>query len=90
MTQKCDYCESETELGRPVICIRCASDLIVEFANLRSACRFALEQWFDRVYPPDIFVGGPSSDPAVNEVREVVDKLRAALEKTPDEAPRQR
>ena len=81
MTQKCDYCESETELGRSVICMRCASDLILEVADLRSACRFALEQWFDRVYSPDIFVGGPSSNPGVNEVREVADKLRAALGK---------
>ena len=47
---------------------------------LRDACRFALNEWFDRVYPPDIFIGGPTSDPGVNEVREVANRLRKALE----------
>jgi hypothetical protein len=46
---------------------------------LREAWLFALNEWFDRIYPPDIFVGGPSSDPGVNEVREVAEKLRTAL-----------
>ncbi len=53
--------------------------LMCENERLREACEFALEQWFDRVYPPDIFIGGPSSDPGVNEVREVAEKLRDAL-----------
>ena len=52
-----------------------------ENERLREACKFALEEWFNRVYPPDIFIGGPSSDPGVNEVREVANKLRAALER---------
>ena len=60
-----------------------AGDLVERYQNenarLREACEFALERWFDRVYPPDIFIGGPSSDPGVNEVREVAEKLRDAL-----------
>ena len=52
-----------------------------DWMQQREAIKFALEYWFDRVYPPDIFIGGPSSDPGVNEVREVANKLRAALER---------
>jgi hypothetical protein len=53
--------------------------LIVAAPILFFACKWALTEWFDRVYPPDIFVGGPSSDPGVNEVREVAEKLRNAI-----------
>jgi len=44
------------------------------------AITYALNEWFDRVYPPDVFVGGPTADSGVHEVREVVKRLREALE----------
>lgn len=57
------------------------NDLCEQRNALIEACRWALDEWFDRVYPPDIFVGRPKSDPGVNEVREVANRLRDAIAK---------
>ena len=74
---------ADFQKGRIEMSFSAAGDIIERYQRenkqLREACEFALEQWFDKVYPPDIFIGGPSSDPGVNEVREVADVLRAAL-----------
>jgi len=55
--------------------------LIASAPDLLAACQWAITEWFDRVYPPDIFVGGPKSDAGVNEVREVAERLRAAIKR---------
>ena len=84
-----EFIRSEAEMGLPVGSMynmdpNMLLALVDRIEEPEAACRYALDEWFDRVYPPDIFIGGPKSDPGVNEVREVANRLRAALAKNAD------
>lgn len=58
-----------------------AHQMADEIRSLRKVIRTILDEWWDKIYPEDVFVGGPNADSGVKDVVRLRDLMRSVLPK---------